>query len=120
MNVSKLSRKHGINVHSLHCRLKRGWDVKKAIETPVAKKGRPAILPIPKHDGPLRPLLFGETYRFRVRHAFRYKLERIVKCAAGPLALFRIGGCKALESFTRSQLLDEGYEMPSGPYGGIG
>ena len=65
----------------------------------------------------LTPLTIGETYKFTVRHDYKYKLERVARCAVGPLALFSIVGGDALESFTSPQLMDEGYRMPEGKGG---
>ena len=107
--IHDLARKHGIDASTLYARLKRDWSLEEALETPIMRKNQP--LQTSKSEGSLNPLSFNKTYEFRVQSKHKYRLERITTCAAGPLALFRVGDTKALESFTVAQLADEGYRV---------
>ena len=107
MNLMSWSRELGVKEAYLRYRLKH-YSVETAFEMSIEKCHEKSVAPSLR----LAPLSISETYKFRVRNQYKYKLERITKCGAGLLALFRVVGCTALESFTVAQLMDEGYRMP--------
>jgi len=127
IDASLVAQAHsnGISTSALWNRLKNGWDPEVAVSKKTRHSPRykrreghtatPASVP-EKAPAPLKPLTINGTYEFPIQNKHKYKLDRIVKCAVGPLALFRITGTKALESFTAAQLIDEGYRIPIGGY----
>jgi lambda repressor-like predicted transcriptional regulator len=104
--ISQLAEECDMLPHTLYSRLRLGWDLERALTTPIN-----GMFPLARKKISVGDVFEAVDICNGTRSRVNFRITQIVKCAAGKLAICHSTTGTRRESFTRAQLMACGYDF---------